>query len=283
MSAATGIANGSLAARVYTGVRGRLRILHVIASADFKLKYSGSALGYAWSLIKPLTLFTMLYLVFGRVFKLGAISHYYAVSLLLGICLVTFVSDATQLGMYSLVARESLLRKLSFPRMIIPTSATLTAAITFGVNLIAIAGFVAWKQIAPQWNWLLLIPLMIELYVFVLSIALILSALFVRFRDVAQIWELVLQVLFYAAPIIYPIGYLPVWARKICFFYPFTQVLQDVRSIILYPDLKPNRLTVTDVFGTSGARLIPIGIVLMLALAAFALFRREEPYFAERV
>jgi ABC-2 type transport system permease protein len=283
MSAATGIANRSRPARVYDRVRGRLRILHVIASAEFKLKYSGSALGYAWSLIKPFVLFTMLYLVFGRVFKLGAISHYYSLSLLLGIVLVTFFNDATQLGMYSLVARESLLRKLSFPRLIIPTSATLTAAITFGVNLIAITAFVAWKHLTPQWNWLLLVPLMLELYVFILSIALILSALFVRFRDVGQIWELLLQVLFYAAPIVYPIGYLPLWARKICFFYPFTQVLQDVRSIVLYPDVKPNRLTVSDAFGTSAARLIPIAIVILLALGALALFRREEPYFAEKV
>jgi ABC-2 type transport system permease protein len=282
MSAATGTGDRSRAARVYAGVRSRLRILHVIASADFKLKYSGSALGYAWSLIKPFTLFTMLYLVFGRVFKLGAISHYYALSLLIGICLVTFFNDATLLGMYSVVTRESLLRKLSFPRSIIPASATLTAAITFGVNLIAIAGFVAWKRLVPQWDWLLVVPLLFELYVFVLSIALILSALFVRFRDIGQIWELVLQVLFYASPIIYPIGYLPTWARKICFFYPFTQVLQDVRSIVLSPDLKPNRLTVSDAFGTSAARLIPLGIVLLLALFALVLFRHEEPYFAER-
>ena len=283
MSAATGTADRSRPARVYAKVRGRLRILHVIAAAEFKLKYSGSALGYAWSLIKPLALFTMLYLVFGRIFKLGAISHYYALSLLMGICLVTFFNDATFLGMYSLVARESLLRKLSFPRLIVPTSATLTAAITFGVNLIAIAAFVAWKHVMPQWNWLLLAPLLFELYVFVLSIALILSALFVRFRDIGQIWELMVQLLFYACPIVYPIGYLPSWARKVCFFYPFTQILQDVRSIVLYPDLKPNRLTVADAFGTSAARLIPIAIVLLLALGALALFRREEPYFAERV
>lgn len=283
MSAAMGTADRSRAARAYVGVRRRLRILNVIASADFKLKYSGSALGYAWSLIKPLTLFTMLYLVFGRVFKLGTISHYYALSLLMGICLVTFFNDATLLGMYSLVSRESLLRKLPFPRMIIPTSATLTAAITFGVNLIAIAAFVVWKHVVPQWNWVLLIPLMIELYVFILAIALILSALFVRFRDVGQIWELMLQVLFYAAPIIYPVGYLPPWARKICFFYPFTQILQDIRAIVLYADVPSNRLTVADAFGTSAARLIPIGIVIVLALAARSLFHREEPYFAERV
>src|SRR6266478_2914972 len=126
-----------------------MRVLHVVASAEFKLKYAGSALGYVWSLIKPLTLFTMLYLVFGRIFKLGAISHYYPLSLLLGIVLVTFFNDATSLGMYSLVTRESLLRKLFFPRLIIPTAATLTAVMTFGVNLIAITAFIAWNGLVP--------------------------------------------------------------------------------------------------------------------------------------
>jgi ABC-2 type transport system permease protein len=281
MSAATGITDRS------PGRSARLlhyaRVLHVFASAEFKLKYSGSVLGYAWSLIKPFTLFMMLYLVFGRIFKLGAISHYYPLSLLLGIVLVTFFNDATGLGMYSLVTRESLLRKLSFPRLIIPTAATLTAVITFGINLIAITAFIAWNGLVPQVNWLLLIPLLIELYVYTLAIAVILSAVFVRLRDIGQIWELVLQLLFYASPIVYPIGYLPSWARKIAFFNPFTQVLQDVRAIVLFPDAKPNRLTVSDAFGTSAARLIPLAIVLLLAFGAYALFRHEEPYFAERV
>ena len=283
MSALTGPTDSSRTASLYHRVRGRMRILRVIAAAEFKLKYSGSVLGYAWSLIKPFTLFTMLYLVFGRVFKLGAISHYYAVSLLIGICLVTFFNDGTSLGMNSLVLRESLLRKLSFPRLIIPTSATLTAAITFSVNLIAIAAFIAWKHVVPRWDWFLVIPLLIELYMFILAIAIILSTLFVRFRDIGQIWELMTQLLFYASPIVYPVGYLPPWARKIAFLYPFTQVLQDIRSIVLYPDLRSNRLTIDQAFGSPYARLIPIGIVVLLALAGLALFRREEPYFAERV
>jgi ABC-2 type transport system permease protein len=260
-----------------------MRVLHVVASAEFKLKYAGSALGYLWSLIKPLTLFTMLYLVFGRVFKLGAISHYYPLSLLLGIVLITFFNDATNLGMISLVARESLLRKLSFPRMIVPTAATLTAAMTFSVNLIAIVGFIAWNRIVPHVSWLLLVPLLLELYVFTLAVALILATLFVRVRDVGQVWELALQVLFYASPIIYPIGYLPSWGRKVVFFNPLTQILQDIRSVVLSSDLKSNRLTVTDAFHTSSARLIPLGIVLLFVIGAVVLFRREEPYFAERV
>jgi ABC-2 type transport system permease protein len=125
--------------------------------------------------------------------------------------------------------------------------------------------------------------LLLELYVFTLAIALILATVFVRLRDVGQVWDLVVQVFFYASPIVYPIGYLPPWARTAVFLNPFTQVLQDLRAVVLYPDLKPNRLTVTDAFGFTGARLIPIGIVILLAVGALILFRREEPYFAERV
>jgi ABC-2 type transport system permease protein len=283
MTAATQVGGRLRLAGVRAQLLYQLRVLHVVASAEFKLKYAGSALGYVWSLVKPLTLFTMLYLVFGRVFNLGKISHYYPLSLLLGIVLITFFNDATNLGMTSLVARESLLRKLSFPRMVIPTAATLTAAMTFLVNLIAIVAFIAWNHVVPHPNWILLVPLLLELYVFTLAVALILAAVFVRIRDIGQIWELALQVLFYASPIIYPIGYLPAWGRKVVFFNPLTQILQDIRSIVLSADLKPNRITVTDAFHSSAGRLIPLGVVLVFVLGAIALFRREEPYFAERV
>jgi ABC-2 type transport system permease protein len=259
------------------------RTLHVIAGAEFKLKYSGSALGYIWSLVKPLMLFTMLYLVFGRVFKLGSISHYYPVSLLLGIVLITFFNDATILGMNSFVARESLLRKMSFPRLIIPAAATLTAAITLVVNFLAVIVFIAWNRLVPQLTWLLLVPLLLELYVFALAVAVILATIFVRLRDMGQVWELLLQVFFYASPVIYPIGYLPPWARTLAFVNPFTQILQDVRSIVLYPDQPANKITAPIAFGFEGARIIPLAVVALLAVFALALYRREEPYIAERV
>ena len=133
----------------------------MIAVAEFKLKYTGSALGYAWSVLKPLALFTLLYLVFGRVFNLNELSPYYAVSLLLGIVLFTFFADATMLGLLSIVARDSLIRKMSFPRIIITTSVTLTAAMTLLINLTVVAGFVFYKQITPQLDWLL-IPLLLR-------------------------------------------------------------------------------------------------------------------------
>jgi ABC-2 type transport system permease protein len=259
-----------------------LRVLGVTAAAEFRLKYSGSALGYFWSIAKPLAFFTMLYLVFGHIFKLNSLSSYYPVSLLMGIVLYTFVADATNLAMYSLVVRQSLLRKLVFPRIVIPTSAVLTASITFVVNLVVVGMFIAAKQITPRLSWLLVIPLLIELFVVVLAVSLVLATIFVRLRDIGQVWDLVLQLFFYASPIVYPIGYLPGWARTIAFLNPFTQILQQIRSIVLYPDLPNNKITASQTLGDWGS-LAPIAIVLGLAVISLVFFKREEPWFAERV
>jgi ABC-2 type transport system permease protein len=258
-----------------------LRILLVVAATEYKLKYAGSWLGYVWSVIKPLALFTLLYLVFGRIFKLGNISEFYAVGLLIGIVLFSFFADATSLGMTSIVANESLVRRLAFPRAIIPASATVTAAITFGVNAVVVAGFVAWKGITPQLDWLLIPLLLAELYIFVLGVAFILSTLFVFLRDIGQVWELGLQLLFYASPIIYPIGFLPPWARNLAFLNPFTQVLQDIRALVLYPELPTNKVTATGAL--PGGRLLPIAIAFATFAVGFLVLRRHEARFAERV
>ena len=181
-----------------------LRVLQVLVLAEFKLKYAGSVLGYVWSVVKPLSLFIVLYLIFGRVFDLDAVSPFYGVALLIGIVLFYFFSDATTQGMVALVHRESLLRRMQFPRVLIPTAATLTAAMTFAINAAVVVGFIAWERIVPQLEWLLLIPLLLELYLFVLGTALILTTLFVALRDIGQVWELGAQLLFYASPIVYP-------------------------------------------------------------------------------
>lgn len=263
-------------------LRHRLRILAVIARSEFKLKYAGSALGYVWSVAKPIALFTMLYLVFGRLFGLNELSDYYAVSLLIGIVLFGFFSDATSLAMTSLVARETLLRKLVFPRTVIPVAATLTAALTFVVNTVVVAFFVAWERITPQLDWLLVPFLLVELYAFTLGVALILAALFVRLRDIGQVWELGLQLFFYASAIIYPVGFLPQFARDVAFLNPFTQVMQDIRAIVLYPDVEGNTITAADALGSFG-HVYPIAIALATLGAGAVLFRRESPWFAERV
>jgi ABC-2 type transport system permease protein len=124
-----------------------------------------------------------------------------------------------------------------------------------------------------------LVPLLLELYLVALGVGLILSALYVRFRDVGQVWELALQILFYASPIIYPVSFLPHWFRVIAFLNPFVQVIQDVRSIVV-----PSTASVTaaGIYGSSFGDLLPIGVACVLLIGGYRLFRREEPWFAER-
>lgn len=257
----------------------RLRILSVIATTEFKLKYADSALGYVWSLIKPLSLFSVLLLVFGHILKLGNFPHY-GVYLLVGLVLWFFFVDSCNATMASIVSRGSLLRRLSFPYITIPISASLTAGITFCVNTLAVATFIAVEQFTPRYQWLAILPLLIELYAFTLGLGLILASLYVRFRDVGQIWELVSQVLFYATPIIYLPEFLPRWFQPITFMNPFAQVMQDIRSLLI-PFASDK--TVTHYLGGSSGRLIPIGVTGLVLTTGLLLFRREAPYFAERV
>jgi ABC-2 type transport system permease protein len=258
----------------------QLRVLRVIARIEFKLKYADSALGYVWSIAKPMALFSVLYIVFGRFFKLGVGFDNYPVYLLIGIVLWTFFVDATTLCVTSFVSRGALLRKLSFPRIVIPISTAMTAAITLGVNLIPIAIFMAWNRLTPRLEWLALVPLLIELFVFTVGLGVILATLFVRFRDVSQLWELVTQLAFYASPIIIPVGFLPPWFQPIAFLNPFVQIMQDIRAVLIYTQPV---ITATSVLHTVGGRVVPIGIAFATLLVGLYLFRRQSPWFAERV
>jgi ABC-2 type transport system permease protein len=258
------------------------RYIRVIAKTEFKLKYADSALGYLWSLIKPLVLFAVLLAVFGSFFKLNAVFPDYPMYLLVGIVFYTFFADAASMTMLSFVVRSSLLSKLAFPRVVIPLSATTVATLTFFINLSAVAAFIAWYRIVPQLTWLLLPVLLLEFYVFTFGVALILATLFVRFRDVGQVWELAAQLLFYITPIIYPVSYLPADARPIALLNPLAQAIQDIRKVILYRAPEGSVVTAPDVLGTWG-RIYPIAIALVVLGIAWLLYRREEPWLAERI
>jgi ABC-2 type transport system permease protein len=268
------------APRPTRGLAHQLRILRVVVQVEFKLKYADSALGYVWSLVKPLSYFAVLWVVFGRFFKLGAVRDY-PLYLLIGIVVYTFFVDAISIALPSIVARGDILRRLSFPRLVIPVSATLTAAITFLVNACAVAIFVAVTRADPRLEWLLVITLLLELYLFILGVALILSALFVRFRDVGQVWELAATLLFYATPVMYPVEFLPRWAMPVVFLNPLVQTMQDLRVVLIGAN-QPFE-TIASVYGTPAARLLPIGIALASFFFGLWFFNRESPRFAERI
>jgi ABC-2 type transport system permease protein len=269
------------AARPTRGVAYYLRVLRVVGVIEFKAKYAGAALGYIWSLAKPLAYFGVLWLVFAHLLRTANQTEDFTLFLLIGILLFTFFSDSVSVMLPSIVDGGSILRRLAFPPILVPLSASVGICITFFVNIFALVIFLGLEHVTPRPEWLLVIPLLMELYAFCLGVGLLMAALYVRFRDVGQIWELGVQLLFFASAIFYPIGILPEWAQKIAFLNPFVQVMQDIRHAILGSS-GPYDLTAADVYGVGG-RTIPILIALLIFLGALAFFRREGRYFAERV
>lgn len=255
------------------------RILRTVSAAEFKVKYADSALGYVWTIAKPLAWFAVLYVVFGRFFKLTATFDNYPVYLLTGIVLWVFFIDATSLALESFVQHAAVLRRLSVPRFVIPMSTIVTTMLTLVVNTVALAVIIAIVGVTPRWSWLLIPLPVLELGVFTAAVALLLATVYVRARDMGPLWDVATQLLFFASPIIYPTGFLPTWTQKIVFANPFVQTMQDVRWLLI-----PEReiATAADVYGGAWGYLVPLAVLAAIVVSAVAFYRREAPYLAER-
>jgi ABC-2 type transport system permease protein len=269
-------------ARATSGAAYYLRVLRVVGAIDFKAKYAGAVLGYVWSLAKPLAYFGVLWLVFAHLLRTANQTENFTLFLLIGILLFTFFADTVNVMLTSIVDEGEILRRLAFPPVLIPLSASVGICITFFVNMFVVVVFIAIQRVAPRLEWLVIPLLLAELYIFCVGIGLLVAALYVRFRDVGQLWEVVSQLLFFACAIFYPIGILPLWAQKIAFLNPLVQIIQDARHAILGGPSGPNDVTAASVYG-AGGRLIPIVIAVLIFVGGLAFFRREGRYFAERV
>jgi ABC-2 type transport system permease protein len=269
--------------RATSGAAYYLRVLRVVGSVEFKAKYAGAVLGYVWSIAKPLAYFGVLWLVFAHLLRTSNQTHDFTIFLLIGILLYTFFVDTVASMLSSIVDGGTIVRRLAFPPILIPLSASVGICITFLVNICALVVFIAIQRVAPTVEWLLVPLLLVELYIFTAGLGLLMAALYVRFRDVGQIWELAAQLLFFASAIFYPIGIIPGWAQKVAFLNPFVQSMQDIRHVILGGASGPNDLTAASVYAGAGGRIIPILIALFIFLGALVFFKREGRYFAERV
>jgi ABC-2 type transport system permease protein len=216
-----------------------------LAATDFKLRFFGSALGYLWSLVRPLLLFGVLYAVFTEVIRFGEGVEHYPVYLLSSLVLFQFFSEATSNGVTSLVDRENLLRKIRFPRLVIPLAVALHSLLNLGLNLIVVFIFVFASGIEPRAAWLELLVLVPLLAVFTAGVAMLLSALYVRFRDFKPIWEVALQLLFYGSPVLYVITEVPDSVQEIAAMNPIAVVLTQWRHAVIDPDAP----TIIDVIG----------------------------------
>jgi ABC-2 type transport system permease protein len=270
------------ATRSTSGVAYYMRVLRVVGAIEFKAKYAGAVLGYVWSIAKPLAYFGVLWLVFAHLLRTANQTQDFAIWLLIGILLFTFFTESVTTMLPSIVGGGTILRRLAFPPILIPLSASVGICNTFLVNISAIAVVIGIQRVDPRIQWLLILPLLVELYLFAVGVGLLLAALYVRFRDVSQIWELAAQLLFFASAIFYPIGIVPDWAQKVAFLNPFVQIMQDVRHAVLGSS-GPNDVTAQDVYDAAGGRILPIAIALLIFGGALLFFRRESRYFAERV
>src|SRR5437868_2321876 len=180
-------------------------LLSELVRTDFKLRYQGSVLGYAWSLLRPLLLFAILYVVFVKFLKIGAGVPHYPVYLLLGIVIWNFFLEMTSQSLGSIVGRGDLIRKIRIPRWIIVLSSSISALINLFLNLLVVVVFLFINHVDLLRTILWLPLLIVEVYAFSLGLSLLLSAAYVKYRDVNYIWEVILQAGFYLTPIIYPI------------------------------------------------------------------------------
>ena len=261
------------------GWRRFLHLVWVIASTDFKLTYFGSVLGYLWSLMRPLLLFGVLYVVFSEVVRLGDGVENYPVLLLLNIVLFSFFQEATQNAVTSAVIRENLVRKMHFPRMVIPLSTVLTAAFNMTVNMAAVFVFVLAYGVEPRASWLLFPLIVLAFVTFTAGVAMLLSALYPRYRDVQPIWAVLSTILFYGSPVLYPIEQVPEDWRTLVLANPLAALLEGARVAVV----DPSAPTIAEATGSELAWLLPAFVFVAVCALGFWVFNREAPRLAEEL
>lgn len=262
-------------------------LLKAMVSTDFKLRYQQSVLGYVWSVLKPLMLFAIMYVVFIRFLRFGADVPHFSVGLLLGIILWNFFNETTTGGMMSIVGHGDLLRKIHFSKYVVVVASSMSALINFGFNFIVVVAFTLLNGVRITWSWLLIIPIMIQLYILALGVAFFLSAVYVNLRDLNPIWEVVMQAGFYATPIIYPISMItaragelgPLFARLDFILNPMAQIVQDARHVMIAPE----NPTIWQMVDNPFLKMWPVIFSVLLFIGGLRYFTVKSKYFAELV
>lgn len=255
-------------------------ILREMVSTDFKVRYQESVLGYMWSLLKPLFMFAILFVLFTYIIPIGQGVEHYGVILLLGIVLWNFFTETTVMGAGSIISNGDLIRKINIPRYLVVIASSVSALINLGLNLIVVIIFALINGVIPSLGWLMMIPLIIELFVFSLGIAFLLATLCVKFRDITYIWEIFLQAGFYASVIIFPISMVPIMVRDWFFINPIVQIVQDARRFIL-----SDSQTVTLWNSVESVYIIVAPFVIVAVFVGLGgwYFKRRSKYFAEDI
>lgn len=263
-------------ARPTSPLQRNINLTRELAFTNFKLKYTGSALGYMWSLAKPLMLFAIMYAVFARLLRVGKGTPEFEVQLLVAIVLWNFFTEATMTAMNSVASAGNLIRKAYFPRWILVLGSTLTAMMTLLINTcLVILITVPIGHMHLTLRSLIAPVFIVELLALIFGLSLLLSSLFVFYRDIGHIWEIITLVLFYGSAVVYPFTVFPGALRTFAGINPITQIIQDVRAALVDPGIQPT------VHYLGALYAIPFAFVALVLVVGIVVFTRLTPRFAE--
>jgi ABC-2 type transport system permease protein len=250
-----------------------------LAVTDFKLRFYGSVLGYLWTLARPFLFFGVIYFVFTEIVGLDKNVPNYGVYILFALVLFQFFGEATGNCVNALVSRENLLRKMRFPRLVIPCAVVVTSLLNLAMTLIAVFIFAIASGVYPRLEWLELPVIIAITTFFAMGTGLLLSALFVRYRDVQPIWDVFTQLLFYASPVLYVTTMVPESYQHAYLANPIAALLTEMRHAVVDPGARH----VWDAIGAAERLLIPGGIIIGVFVIGLLVFRREAPRIAENL
>jgi ABC-2 type transport system permease protein len=255
-----------------------LILLKELVRTDFKVRYQNSVLGYLWSLLRPLFMFIVLYIIFVRFLKIGRDVEYWPVALFLGLVMWEFFSEITKQGLKAVVGKGSMIRKINFPKYIIIISSSLSALINLALNLVVVAIFVVIVDAPVTWSALMIPIFIFQLYVFGLGLAFILSTIYVKFRDINFVWEIVMRAGFYASAVMFPLSRISEEGSKLLVLSPVSQTIEDARHSLL-----GNIPPASSFFDNPVFILIPVGISILTLVFGALFFRKKSKTFAENV
>ena len=245
-------------------------LVWTIVRTDFKVRYQGTLGGFVWALLKPLSMFAVLTWVFSHIFSSDP---NYGLNLLVGLFLWEFFAEGTKVGLMSLHTKGYLLAKTRFPRAVLVATSLSNPLITLTVVSAAMLTFLAVQgRLAGPLNVALYVAYVAQLALIVLGFSLATSVLFLRFRDLNQVWEVISHAGFFVAPIIYPLDIMPERLHFNLYVWPPTPVIEYSRAVLIHGRIPSLR-----------AHLLLAAVATACLLIGCLVFRRFAPRAAENL
>lgn len=252
-------------------------LLWLTASIEFRARYATTFLGYVWTIVRPLIFFGVVFLVLRGILDFGEGIENYGPMLILNLVLFQYFQEGTTRALRSVTSKEGLVRKMQFPRIVIPLSVSLTAGFTLILNLLAVFPLILISGVEPHWSWLGLIVIMLGLALLTTGLSLILSVTFVRSEDIGEGWLLISRMLFYCSPILYPIEVVPESVRSLVAANPLSPLLEQARVWVIDPSA-PGPV---EAAGVLLGLVVPLLLIFFICVFGLWLFEREAPRVAE--